>query len=297
MAKKQFRPMLAVPVDLNKLRYPVYISPKLDGIRAVVMKAQLISRTLKPIPNDLIRDFFSDRLELEGIDGELIVGCPTAKDVFQRSTSGVMTKTGEPNFRFYVFDVVSAGRFGFSERLSWLRELESAKRITVVPQWFALNLSELQRQHTNHIYQGYEGSIIRSVDGFYKFGRSTVNEGYLLKWKPMEDAEAVVKGFEEKMHNGNGPQKDERGYTKRSSHKSGKVPTGTLGALLVQSPEWPKEFSIGSGFTDSQRSDIWHNKALYLGSSVKFKFQRSGTKDVPRVPTFLGFRSSLDISA
>jgi DNA ligase-1 len=124
-----------------------------------------------------------------------------------------------------------------------------------------------------------------------------VNEGYLLKWKPMEDAEAVVKGFEEKMHNGNGPQKDERGYTKRSSHKSGKVPTGTLGALLVQSPEWPKEFSIGSGFTDSQRSDIWHNKALYLGSSVKFKFQRSGTKDVPRVPTFLGFRSSLDISA
>jgi DNA ligase 1 len=49
---KNFKPMLAVDCgDVNALRFPLFASPKLDGVRAVVMNGGLMSRSLKPIPN------------------------------------------------------------------------------------------------------------------------------------------------------------------------------------------------------------------------------------------------------
>ena len=42
---------------------------------------------------------------LQGVDGELIVGNPTAHDVFQKTTSGVMSKEGEPDVTLYAFDM------------------------------------------------------------------------------------------------------------------------------------------------------------------------------------------------
>ena len=52
------KPMLAALCeDVTKLRYPVIASPKLDGIRALVIDGQLVSRTLKPIPNRYVQSF------------------------------------------------------------------------------------------------------------------------------------------------------------------------------------------------------------------------------------------------
>ena len=53
---------------------------------------------------------------------------------------------------------------------------------------------------------GYEGLIIRDPFAPYKFGRSTVREGFLLKVKRFVDSEAVVIGIEEEMYNGNEAQ-------------------------------------------------------------------------------------------
>ena len=48
---KAFKPMLASPMELEHVRWPMYASVKLDGIRAVVRDGKLLSRSLKPIPN------------------------------------------------------------------------------------------------------------------------------------------------------------------------------------------------------------------------------------------------------
>jgi len=73
------RPMLMPreTPDLDTLPYPVYVTPKLDGIRVLFKDGVALSRTLKPIPNKSIQKwaaFWGD--ELEGMDGELIVGSP-----------------------------------------------------------------------------------------------------------------------------------------------------------------------------------------------------------------------------
>ena len=100
--KQIIKPMLAVEVNFDKLRYPIYTQPKLDGIRVIVKDGVVYSRSLKAIANKHVQSLFG---HLHGLDGELIVGNPTAHNVFQKTTSGVMSKDGEPDVTLYVFDM------------------------------------------------------------------------------------------------------------------------------------------------------------------------------------------------
>lgn len=137
--------------------------------------------------------------------------------------------------------------------------------------------------------------MVRAPLGLYKFGRSTVTEGYLLKFKRFADAEGEIVGFEEEMHNANEAMRDELGHTKRSSHQANKVGKNTLGALILKSKEWKVEFCVGSGFTQELRLQIWKNKETYLGQLCKFRYQNFGIKDAPRHAIFVGIRDRRDI--
>ncbi len=162
---------------------------------------------------------------------------------------------------------------------------------------------KLDAYEARQLEKGYEGLILRSPDSPYKYGRSTVKEGYLLKVKRFTDGEAEVIGFEERMHNGNEATTDELGRTKRSSHAEGKTGRGDLGAFLVRDLKSGVEFSVGTGFTDEQRKDIWlqiqnpvPGTPDILGSIIKYKSFLIGVKDAPRFPVFLAFRNPDDMS-
>ena len=76
--------------------------------------------------------------------------------------------------------------------------------------------------------------MIRTPDSPYKCGRSTEREGWLLKIKRFEDAEAVVLDTYEGMSNQNDAQRDAFGRTKRSLAQAGKVGRGELGGFVVR---------------------------------------------------------------
>ena len=78
--------------------------------------------------------------------------------------------------------------------------------------------------------------------------------------------------------------------------KAGMVLTGTLGAVLVKDIKSGIEFSIGSGFNDENRQEIWDNQKKYLGKIVKYKSQKCGEVEKPRFPVFLSFRDVRDMS-
>jgi DNA ligase-1 len=149
------------------------------------------------------------------------------------------------------------------------------------------------------LVDGYEGVMVRSYDGPYKHGRSTVREGYLLKLKRFLDSEAVVTGVIEELHNANEAKKDNLGRTERSTAKAGKVGKGVLGALrctaLADGEGFDKgvEFKIGTGFTAEQREELWAENLK--GRIVKFKYQPSVGTDKPRFPSFIGFRHEDDM--
>jgi DNA ligase-1 len=295
-----FKPLLAETAeDLDALAYPMLASTKLDGIRCVIRDGVAMSRSLKPIPNRFIQAVLA-RPELDGLDGELMVG-----GNFQDVTRGIMSADGEPDFVFWVFDDCTHPAESFSTRAARAHGRVLAHdhpRIRCVEQRLVANRTQLDDFFQANLAAGHEGVMVRSLSGRYKFGRSTLKEGILLKLKPFADAEAVAVGFEERMHNANEAKTNALGRTERSSHKDNLIPMGTLGAIIVKNDAlWPgKTFNIGTGFTDAQRAEMWAQRTTpqqgLLGRTIKFKYQAVGTKDVPRLPVFLGFRDSRDMS-
>lgn len=284
-----FTVMLAKDADLGKLRYPLLVSPKLDGIRAYVREGIVYSRKNKPIPNKYVQTLFKP---YDYFDGELIVGDPTDPFVYRNTMSGIMSVEGEPAVRFFVFDHIEYLNNPYRERM--MRCVRFNKKTQVpLEQKLILNIDDLLAYESEVLEQGYEGLILRDPSAPYKCGRSTVKEGYLLKLKRFTDAEFEVVGFEERLKNNNEATTDETGRTKRSSHKANKSGRGDLGALVLQHNG--DTFTCGTGFTDAERADIWDNQDKYLGRLAKVKFFAIGAYDKPRHPVFLGWRDKRDV--
>lgn len=284
------KPMLAVEVDFDKLEYPCIAQPKLDGIRVIIKDGVVLSRSLKPIRNEYVQSLFK---HLEGVDGELIVGDPCAKDVFQVTTSGVMSKEGTPDVKLHVFDMWSSDSENYLYRWSDAGKYES-EHVVIVPVTFVDSREELTVWADEFIKLGYEGIMLRHPFKKYKFGRATKNSQELLKWKPFVDDEFEVIGFTERMHNSNEAVRNALGNLERSSSKEGLVGTNMLGALVLKYGD--DTFECGTGFNDEQRKEIWLNQDKYLGTLAKVRYQEIGAKDKPRFPSFQGFRHEDDIS-
>jgi DNA ligase-1 len=144
------------------------------------------------------------------------------------------------------------------------------------------------------IEMGYEGMILRNPLAAYKSGRATKTMRELLKIKRFEDAEAVIIGVEELMHNENEAKVNALGLTERGHKKANLVPGGVLGALVVRD-ENGVEFRIGTGFSQAERADLWMKKDSLIGRIVKYKFLSVGMKNAPRHPVFLGWRDLSDM--
>ena len=290
------RPMLAgTPKDLSKIKFPVLASPKLDGFRCVKVIGKALSRSFKPIANTFVREYIECNFP-ENIDGELMLA--DSKATFNDISSAFRKHDGKPDFIFFAFDFITEAPF--HERVELLNEVVAKAadpRLIALPQSLVYTLDELLKFEELCLKTGYEGVMVRSINGPYKEGRSTEKEGYLLKLKRFEDSEAEIIGFEEQLHNENEKVVNELGKSSRSSHKENMVPAGTLGKFLVRDIHTGVEFKVGTGdgLTQHIRQDVWDNREAFLGTLVKYKFQPVGTKEKPRIPIWLGFRAKEDL--
>ena len=306
------KPLLAATFDETKAQFPYAATPKIDGIRFLMIDGQAVSRTFKPIRNKFIQGILGRALP-DGIDGELTVG-----DTFQ-DCGAIMRIEGEPDFKVWIFDYVNPADEempGYKERMKQLAFIHKEILETPVDAgsatefWFpgrnALEVlypttvnsqEEVDELMVKNLDDGYEGLMLRAPDGPYKFGRSTVKENTLLKVKNFLDDEAEVIGFKEQTTNTNVKTKNVFGRSERSTSQDGLVPADTLGGFLLKMKDG-REFSCGSGLNDVLRKEIWNDRDSYLGKFVKFKYMPYGVKEgtgIPRLPIFLGFRDESDM--
>lgn len=286
------KPMLAVNIDPAVIRFPVFASPKLDGVRGIVVDGQLRSRSLKPIPNLYVTGLFSQPY-LNGYDGELIVGDPTARDAFRVTGSATSRQEGTPEVTFYVFDNYLAPG-GFEQRLA---SLHASFCVVVLEQHLVHSLDELITYEEQCLTAGYEGLILRDPAGAYKFGRSTAREQGMMKLKRFHDSEAEILGVVEEMENTNEKTTNELGRGHRSHHLAGMVPKGRAGALQVRDLTTGVEFQIGTGMNDADRAWFWEHRGEAVGKVVKYKSFAIGVKTAPRFPVYLGGRETWDMEA
>ena len=291
------RPLLSCEVPLDKVKFPIYISTKFDGIRALVIDGVVYSRSLKPIRNKHVQKLFG-KPEYNGFDGELIVGDIYAKDVFQKTTSGVMSEDGTPDVTFHVFDLWSMPTFDYEYRQRELQEIllnnEEYEGVVYAMIHKCHTIEDLDFFLNHEKNVGGEGLIGRSPNGVYKYGRSTPKEQLSIKFKFFQQEDFEVVGFNERMHNTNEQKRDELGYAERSSAKDGLVPTNTLGSLVLKYGD--DTFNCGTGFSDALSYEIWSNQDKYLGKLASIRYMSVGAKDKPRIPSFIGFRHIEDIS-
>jgi DNA ligase-1 len=288
------RPMLAEQIEsVDDLRFPLMASPKLDGMRCIMVDGRAMTRNFNPIPNQFIREWLEEHVA-DGIDGELMV---RGADGFSQTSGDIRRADGKPNFVYNVFDcVTSDSNEPFQSRYHKLEQYvqsEKLQRVEVVPHVLVKSQQDLSAYEEKAVARGFEGVMVRSLDGPYKFGRSSVREGYLLKIKRFKDSEAVILDMSPMLHNENEAEEDAFGRTKRSSHQENKVELDTLGKFHVKDIHTGQVFDVGTGrgLTQEVRKQIWENRAKYIGKIIKYKYQECGTKDLPRFPVWLGFRS------
>jgi len=279
------KPMLAVKItELDNIAFPVYVSPKMDGIRCLVSEGVAVARSLKPIRNVHIKStlfaLFSDYDCV--LDGELIVAEPTAADCFKVSHSAIMSGKGTPAFTYNVFDIqlpAPRNHLPYAERidtLEWMLRNDASipsTTINIIPITLVDDKSALLELEAAYLDEGYEGIIIRSPDGQYKHGRATVKEGTFFKLKRFSDAEAIVIDYVKMDHDGG----------------------DMLGALLVKDIVTNQTFSVGSGFTMQERLKWWEDRQAVVGTVIKYSFFNYGVDVAPRFPTFKGIRSTDDM--
>jgi len=234
-----------------------WVSEKLDGVRAHWDGRQLRFRSGNIVPAP---DWFIAALPPQPLDGELWI----ARGTFER-LSGIVRRE-VPNdaewrrVRYMVFELPAAVG-SFTDRIERIRAIVAqagAPWLQAVGQFRLPDDKSLRRKLDEVVRGGGEGLMLHLADAPYATGRSPA----LLKLTPWLDAEARVVAY----------------LPGKGKH------AGRLGALRVAMPDG-RQFSLGSGFTDAQRSD-----PPTIGTLVTYRYRELTRKGMPRFPRFLRVR-------
>lgn len=282
--------------------------PKVDGMRYLHDK-QAMSRAWKLLPNKYLQAFVKEHPELLGIDGEVIPGHIYSPEIFREAMSGIRSEQGSPEFTIYAFDLFDPenASVAFIARHSRLfARIGEAKsftspsgydaRIVFCPSEQVNSLEQIASYEERMLLNGWEGIILRRPDRPYKWNRSTLLDGSLMKVKRFQSDDAIVIGYEPWYINTNEATISELGFTTRSSHQDNLVPIERLGALLCRLVARPEvEFKVGVflGVDHDERNRLWLARESLLGRHFEFKHQGyGGGYDKPRTPVFLRWRSA-----
>jgi len=258
------KPMLAHKFDDSRVDWsqPVYIQPKLDGVRCLFTKDGTYSRNHKQFMNVrhiemALKPFFDQHPDVI-LDGELYNH--KLKRDFEKIISLVRKQKPTDTDRrdaqhlvqFHVYDYFDGVMYdSYSTRQDQLACSNIyGPCVRYVETHLVKSYDIARANHKVYLEDGYEGSIIR-LDGLYKHGRSYD----LMKFKDFSDAEATIIGYEV-------------GKGKR---------TGTLGKFIMLDDEGIK-FGCppGRGYTYKDLASMLTNIDWFIGQRATFTyFQRT----------------------
>lgn len=278
---------------MEKLKYPVLATLKIDGIRAIKYNGQLVSRTLKLIPNKSIRERASKLPE--GFDMELY----NSNLAYDEIESIVMSRehAGSDEIQFHVLDYINEG-YKYQQRCGLMMQIckhYNWPDVQFISPTLCENAQQLYIEFQKTEYELGEGLCFRLLDSPYKQNRSTLREQYLVKLCRNITSEAEIIGFIEQFENANPTKRNAVGSMDRSSSQHNLHGKNTLGALVVRDLKTKQEFKIGTGFNDDWRNIIWDSREAYLGKIVVYRSKGHGQKIKPRCPTWKGMRQLMDI--
>jgi len=169
----------------HKIKYPALCQSKLDGHRCVSQsdgyEISLWSRTRKPIKSaphisEAIHMVFSiNDIELPFLDGELYNH--NYRTNFEELSSLIRQdepKEGYENIQYHVYDIPVGGLTNYEryQKLETLRLLFAGTPVHIVETIVVNDEDELMMAFEHFLAEGYEGCMVRNMDGLYVNKRS-----------------------------------------------------------------------------------------------------------------------------
>lgn len=269
-----FKPMLANKWEdyANKIQYPIFSQPKLDGIRCIVRNDGMWTRTGKPIISaphifEALKPLFEQDQDLI-FDGELYA------DKYANDFNAIVSlvKKSKPTtkdledsakvIQYHIYDLPSCKEV-FTKRYKALQSMELPECCVKVVTDQIDNMNEVAAYYGDYMSAGYEGQMLR-VDGMYENKRSKS----LLKHKSFVDEEYTIIGYEE----GNGNL------------------AGMIGALVFQTAQGDRfTASVNGGW--EYLKELWNEKDTLIGQEATVKYFNITPDGKPRFPKVTAIRN------
>jgi len=269
---------------LSEVTYPVVAQLKLDGFRAVYFpdSKTFIGRNGKAIRNQNLQNYFAklSKNQTYVLDGELYSDTLNFNQI-----SSVLNSEDKPldgiyycvydcvpkyNWIEQTYDVPYRNRWELLETLSKLWNMDNVKVITGIT---ANNEQEVAEFYKDALNKGYEGLMLKGINGTYQWKRVSVKSQIMMKLKPSDEYDGKIIGTEE---------------------GEGKI-VGQLGKLIVRVDGIKNEVGVGTGFSEEQRKEFWKNRNQLVGEWIRMKaFEVTEGKESLRFPVFLAIRDSKD---
>jgi DNA ligase-1 len=270
-----FSPMLANKWEdyKAKVKFPIYSQPKLDGIRCIIRKDGMWTRTGKKLiaaPHifEALKPLFKATPDLI-FDGELY------SDKFANdfdSLCSIVKKTkptpedlalSAAQMEYHIYDLPS-NKDTFSKRIAALELLSIVlpKCCKIVSTYILQNDKEVEAQHELYVTQGYEGQMLR-LNGLYENKRSKS----LLKHKSFIDEEYTILGVEEGIGN----------------------KTGMVGSFIFESKSG-KRYNCSPKFNWQRCTEMWEQRETLIGKQATVKYFNLTPQGVPRFPYCIAIR-------
>jgi ATP-dependent DNA ligase len=267
-----FEPMLASKWEdsKDKITYPIFSQPKLDGIRCIVTKDGMFSRNGKPIISaPHIRESLSEVFEVYPdmvLDGELYAD-KFANDfnkivslVKKTKPTDADLKESKKNIQYWIYDLPD-NDIQFGDRCDRLHDLFGAfdsfsKHCIEVETTLCMSEDDVVDLYEEYVDAGFEGQMLR-LNGKYENKRSK----NLMKHKSFIDEEYIIKGIVE----GEGNR------------------TGTAGYMVFETADG-KPFKSNVKGTWEETAEMLKNKKQLIGKQATIKYFNLTPDGIPRFP-------------
>ncbi len=272
-----FLPMLAHEFEKkkHKLKYPVHLQPKLDGLRALAYwednQVVLMSRGGKTWNIPHLSEALAKILpKHKVIDGEIYKHGTNLQNINKLAKKHREGPDGSITLEFHVFDCFTPDKKEpWSERYECVRTLLAVDRPSCV-QWVSTSCwnteEEVKAASQTYVELGYEGAIVRNLDGLYCLGERSSD---LLKVKNFQDDEFEIVGH----YLGEGKHEGTVGWwcITKEGKKFKCYPRGTMEERRVKNPE------------------------QFYGEKLKIRFQFLTDEGIPFLPIGIAIRLPEDM--
>lgn len=263
---KQVRPMPMLAHKFTdhkgKVEFPVYVQPKLNGMRMLFDGKEGWSRGNKEVIPEVIQHL---KFDTGGyiLDGELML---PNNVLLQESMKAIKKHRPElsPKLLYHVYDIVDSS-LTFEERHTLIEKLSKKfpKNVVVVPTYECLSEQDVYLNHKSFTKAGYEGTMIRNPVMKYEIGKRSYS---LLKLKDFVDAEYKIVD----VVDGDGSDKGL--------------------AIFILDAGNGQTFNCRPEGTQENRADLYKNRKKLIGKYLTVRYQELSKDGIPIFPVGVAIR-------